>query len=115
MTDWLREHENEERRTCSPAEAHNKNRRSASGTKKPTEAVAVLALSLVGLDPEGIYDEAEIDAHLISWRDGWDDLSHSRCAHRFGDHRRCANWNAPGLIDTTGYAQVNPSSGSISG
>ena len=38
--------------------------------KKPTDAAAVLALSLVGLDPEGMYDEAEIDAHLVTWLDG---------------------------------------------
>lgn len=34
------------------------------------ERMALLALSVVHLDPEGIFDEAEINRHLIDWLDG---------------------------------------------
>lgn len=35
--------------------------------RKASEAETLLALSLLSLDPEGIFDEAEIDAHLTQW------------------------------------------------
>ena len=35
--------------------------------KKQKEAQALLALSLIGLDPEGIFDELEIDNHIQAW------------------------------------------------
>jgi hypothetical protein len=38
--------------------------------KKREEADAIMALSLVGLPAEGVYDESEINVHLSSWLDG---------------------------------------------
>ncbi len=38
--------------------------------KKQSERLALLALSLVPLDPEGIFDQAEIDAHIFAWLNG---------------------------------------------
>ncbi|MCP5181953.1 MAG: DUF2087 domain-containing protein [Pseudomonadales bacterium] len=35
--------------------------------RKQREADALLALSLVGLEPEGIFDETGIDTHLKTW------------------------------------------------
>ena len=35
--------------------------------KKQSERLALLALSLLPLDPEGIFDQAEIDAHISTW------------------------------------------------
>jgi hypothetical protein len=38
--------------------------------KKREDAEAVMALSLVGLDPDGIFDESDINLHLLAWLDG---------------------------------------------
>lgn len=38
--------------------------------KKREHAEAVMALSLASLDPEGIYDESDINLHLSAWLDG---------------------------------------------
>lgn len=38
--------------------------------KKREEADAIMALSLVSLSAEGVYDESEINVHLSSWLDG---------------------------------------------
>lgn len=35
--------------------------------KKREDAEILLALSLVGLDPEGIFDETDINRHLSAW------------------------------------------------
>ena len=35
--------------------------------KKQRESEVVMALSIVGLDPDGFYDEADINLHLSGW------------------------------------------------
>ena len=38
--------------------------------KKREDAEVVMALSLVGLDPDGIFDESDVNLHLAAWLDG---------------------------------------------
>ena len=90
--------------------------------KKPVDAAAVLALSLVGLDADGFYDESEIDTHLMTWLDGigseYDNADHvtwRRALVDYGFLRRATDGvvyriNAP-RIDESITAQarsVNP-------
>ena len=37
--------------------------------KKRDDAEVLLALSVVGLDPDGFLNEAEVNAHLMAWLD----------------------------------------------